>query len=59
MPRYALLDDNNVVTNMVEAEGFWTPLSGTKMLTPSGGEIGDTYDPSDGSFTTPEPEEEE
>ena len=59
MARYVLLDDNNVVTNMVEAEDSWTPSSGTKILRPTGGKIGDTYDPSDGSFTTPEPEEEE
>jgi len=59
MARYVLLN-NNVVTNMIEAEASYTPASGlTKILMPNGGAIGDTYDPSDGSFTTPEPEEEE
>ena len=59
MARYVLLE-GNVVTNMIEAEASYTPASGlTKILMSHGGKIGDIYDPSDGSFTTPDPEEEE
>ena len=54
MARYILLDSDNKVVNLTEGDESWTPPTGYSKVATDSGAIGDTYDPSDGSFTTPD-----
>jgi len=53
MAKYIVLDSDNKVVNIAEAEADWTPPTGYSKVATDSGAIGDTYDPSDSSFTTP------
>jgi len=55
MARYVLINSDNIVVNMAEAESDWTPPSGiTKVRSDLLCNKGWVYDPSDESFTEPE-----
>ena len=54
MAKYVVLDSDNKVVNIAEADDSWTPPTGYSKVATDSGAIGDTYDPSDGSFTTPD-----
>lgn len=60
--RYAIVQNSdNVVVNVVMWNGDtgptgWQPPEGTFVIQTEIGNIGDTYNPDDGSFTPPPPE---